>query len=171
MPRTPLWFNKIEEIKSKVEAATAFAFDKIAIADLFNISVRQAANVLDLVGAEKIGGAYIVERRRLISYLNGRAEDGPTREEQDRRKALALKLAEIRAAGPPLRAVRPTTQSASPLPAGVTVVAPGELRVRYHSPDTLLGVILALAELSEMNSLTFADSLEYREPEGEEEGE
>jgi hypothetical protein len=32
-----------------------------------------------------------------------------------------------------------------------------------------LGVILGLAELSEINPLAFADSLEYRTPEGEQE--
>ena len=170
MPRTPSWFNKIEEIKAKIEATTAFAFDRAAISELFNISQRQAANLLDEVGAEKIGGAFIVPRARLLAYLNGRAEESPTRKEQERKVALALKLAEIRAAGPPMRAVRVAqSRPDNPLPPGVSVVGPGELRVVYDSPNAVLGVILGLAELSEINPLAFADSLEYRTPEGEQE--
>jgi hypothetical protein len=169
MPPTPLWFNKIEEIKSKIEAVNTPNFDRSTIAEMFGICYRQAAALSHVMGAEKSGGAFIVPRARLIAYLNGRAEADHTREEQERRKALGLKLAEIRAAGPPLRAARlPGSKSDSPLPAGVSVVGPGELRVLYDSPDTVLGVILALAELSEINSLAFAASLEYRPPEGEE---
>lgn len=171
MPRTPSWFNNIQEIMSKVEATDNWAFDKIAIADCFGINLRQAAKLLDIVGAEKIGGAFIVSRGRLIAYLNGKVEDHPTRKEQERKAELTRKLTELHTAGPPLCAKRPAgSSSGSALPAGVSVVGTGELRVRYDSPDTVLGVILALAELAEINSLAFAESLEYRPPnEGEEE--
>ena len=152
-----------------MEATTSFAFDRAAISALFHVSQRQAANLLDDVGAEKIGGAYIVPRARLLAYLDGRAEDTATRKEQDRKLAVALKLSGIRAAGPPMRAVRVAqSRPDNPLPPGITVVGPGELRVLYDSPNALLGVILGLAELSETNPRAYTASLEFRRPEGEE---
>jgi hypothetical protein len=172
MPRTPSWFNNIQEIRSKVEATDNWAFDKIAIADNFGINIRQASKLLVILGAEKFGGAFIVSRGRLLAYLNGRAEDHPTRKEQERKAELTRKLTELHTAGPPLCAARPIGSNPhSSLPAGVSVVAPGELRVRYDSPDTVLGVILALAELADLNALAFTHSLEYRPTEEEDEEE
>ncbi len=169
MPRTPAWIKKIDEIKAGIEATTSFAFDRARIHDLFGVTQRQAANILETVGAEKIGGAFIVPRARLIAYLDGRAGDDSGRKERERRRALALKLAEIRAAGPRLHAVHVAVpQQESSLPAGVTVTGPGRMEIIYDSPGAVLGVILALAEMSETNSAAFADSLEYKTPEGEE---
>ncbi len=122
MPRTAAWIKKIDAIRASINADPAFAFDRVSIADKFGVSPRQAANILKEVGREKIGGAYITPRARLIAYLDGREEDDSGSREQERRRVLALKLAEIRAAGPRLHAVRAAVSANdTSLPDGVTV--------------------------------------------------
>ncbi len=169
MPRTAAWIKKIDAIRASINADPAFAFDRVSIAEKFGVSSRQAANILRAAGREKVGGAYIVSRAKLIAYLDGRETDDSGAREQERRRVLALKLAEIRAAGPRLHAVRSAvSMDETSLPDGVTVTGPGRMEIVYDSPGAVLGVILALAELSETNATAFADSLEYKTPEGEE---
>lgn len=162
MPRSPAWIQNSRAIQALAESVPSFAFDRAAVAELFQVSQRAAANLLDAMGAEKIGGAFIVPRERLLAYLDGRSDAAPGLKEHQRRHAVLRKLAEIRAAGPPLRAVRAALpRTAGSLPPGVTVVAPGEITIKFdpHALGTLLGIILELAELSERDPAAFAENL------------
>lgn len=172
MPRTPAWIKNLHAIKALAQASQAFAFDRAAVSQMFHVSQRQAAHLLDHMGAERVGGAFIVPRERLLAYLDGRALDDPGQAERQRRQQLAEKLAEIRAAGPPLRAVRAAVAAPpSSLPAGVAVTGPGQIKIQFdpRSPGTVLGAILSLAELAESHPAAFAASLAYHSPEGAEE--
>jgi hypothetical protein len=169
MPRTSAWIKNAEEIIARVKATTVFALDRVMIAELFSVSARQAANILSEAGGEKIGGAFIVPRDRLISYLDGRASDDPGQKERERRRSLSQTLADIRAAGPRLRAVRPSfSEYTSSLPDGVVVTKPGTLEITYDTPELVLGIMLAMAELSERSPAAFAESLEFHPSGGEE---
>lgn len=173
MPRRPAWINRLNEIKALAEASSAFAFDRAALAELFNVSQRQARNLLDEMGAERIGGAYIVSRSILNAYLEGRAVENPGIRELERRESVAQKLIKIREKGPQARAVRAVVPHDSSLPKGVMVTGPGELKINFDSRDpvsSILGIMVAIGEQTELNSVAFADSLKYQPP-GEEEDE
>jgi hypothetical protein len=169
MPRSASWLKKIEEIKSRVEANPSFAYDRADIAKLFNLSQTAAAHVLDIVDAEKKGGALLVPHARLVAFLEGRAEADTACKEQERRKALAERLAERRAAGSPLVAVLPASPRVeNSLPAAVTVTGPGRAEIAYDSPEDFLGVIFALAEFADVDPAGFVDSLNNMSSEGDE---
>ncbi len=168
MPRTPAWLARIDEIRAQIEATDPeifFAFDRATIAEIFGLSQRQAAKILAWSGGQKLGGASIVSRNQLLSFLDRQAAQDESGEERERLQKLVAKLAAIRKQGPQLVAEEPAP-TASLLPKGVSLIGPGALEIRYASPGEVLGIALALARMAEGNPRAFLDALQF-DPEAE----
>lgn len=151
MPPIPAWHGRIPQIRAALTALDAPALDRAQLQQLFGIERRRAQILMAQVLVAQIepprqGRSSRLRREALLAWLDSLEAHRGVGVEIARRLRLRATLAgeQPGVAAPSI----PTPAAASPLglPRGITLAAPGELRLRFASPGELLGAVLALTE-------------------------
>jgi hypothetical protein len=167
MPATPSWHSQIVSIRRTLLAMTATPWlDRPAIERLFGLRARQANYLMRALPGRRLGSAVVVDREALLLHLDELAAPRGVARAATQRKASVLEtLAALKREGRPRPILPPSAPppatARTPLPAGVRIVAPGELAIAYASPEELLGRILGLAQAASANFAAFVQSLEF----------
>ena len=171
MALKPHWYANIPKIRRTVTAMTNTPmFDRQAIQLLFGVKARSANNIMTRLGGYQIGGAHAVSREMLLEKLDALGGSEATTQPEAERKARVVEAIERlrRDAGP--RRVQPlavpvSKSGTSAMPSNARVSAPGEMVIRYSSPEEFLGVINAFAQSAVNDYASFADALATVSPE------
>jgi hypothetical protein len=177
MPATPGWHAHLPTIRRTLAAMTATPWlDRPAIERLFGLRARQANYLMRTLPGRRLGTSVVIDREALLTHLDELAEPrGPASSPVARKASVLEAIAELRRAerprpiAPVLPAPPPPGAKGTSLPAGVRLTAPGELTLRFASPEQLLGQILALAQAASAHFAGFAQSLEFAAPERQDE--
>ncbi len=150
MPAQPSWYLRVPEIVAQLHAPTAPPFlDRPAIESLFRLRRRQAIRLMGVCGGYQVGKTYLVDRASLLRFLEALTRSGVVGEAVDRRRRICEALDEsanlvaARHTRIPVDAVR--RQQAADLPAGIDLVGPGRIEIRYEGATDLLARIADLA--------------------------
>ncbi len=123
--------------------------DRATVEKLFNIRRRRANQILTQMGGYEIGRTALVERGRFLAGLESIAAGEDFQYEERRRTTVLEKLDEARRIVRAKRvriAVSPAAQVPTPeLPPGVSLY-PGELRIAFDTPETLLTRLFELSQ-------------------------
>jgi hypothetical protein len=150
MPPKPSWFHRIAEIREAVASASLAFLDRGDIEELFRVRRRQAVNLLHRLGASPLGTSLVVERARLLAFLDGNMTTDVFRNERRRREHVreALEVARREARGKDVRF--PIASQALPGSLGDLSpeirLAPGELQIRCTGAEDLLQKLYLLSK-------------------------
>jgi len=150
MPAQPAWFHRLPEILEHLHVLPDSYLDRLAVEKLFGVRQRRARQLMALLPGVRIGNAFAIERRALMEWLQRTVEGTPFQTETGRRARVAERLESIRrqTAGrrieisPPPPAVTRFSQS---LAVGIEIV-PGELRIRFRTPEDLAAKLFHLSQ-------------------------
>jgi hypothetical protein len=164
MPAKPSWHAHLPKIRRELTALELPFVDRGAIQTLFGIRRRQANYLMRALGGYQIGRSAVVDRQELLLRLDEMAANRGIAQAESRRKASVLETLDKlrRQAARPRRIVPPPPlprAAASSLPAGIAIASPGELAIRFSSPEELLGRILGLVQSASKDFAGFATSL------------
>jgi len=162
MPAQPRWLADLPKIRRTITAMTATPFlDRLAIERLFGVKSRQANYLMRSLGGYRIGPASVVDRDQLLHQLERMATPRGVSSAATERKARVIERLDAlaREARPRRILAPPPRRPSDPLPPGIRLSAPGEIAIRFASPEELLGLILALAQSASTDFAAFAVSL------------
>jgi hypothetical protein len=151
MPRAAHWLARLPEVRALAAALDSPLLDRGMIEELFGVSRRQAVRLMNGITPPRPGRATLLPREQLLAWLDALAAARPVRGELARRRHLQAELraglaAGRREAGGSRPIAAPPPPDDAGWPGGITLDAPGVLRIRFDSPEELLGRVLALAE-------------------------
>jgi hypothetical protein len=163
MPAKPRWHADVANIRRTVTSMTATPFlDRPAIERLFRVRSRQANYLMRGLGGYKTGTSSWVSREDLLLKLDQMAAPrGVPSAETERKSKVIDNLNKLRLERPRRISAPPPRRSADPLPTGVSISSPGELTIRFTSPEDLLTCILGLAKSATSDFAAFAAGLEH----------
>ena len=166
MPPIPAWYGRIPEIRAALTALDTPELDRAQLQQLFGIERRRAQVLMAQVLMARLepprhGRASRVSRQALLALLDSLEAHRGVGEEIARLLRLRATLAQEQRSAPAPSISLPTPASTPPLgfPQGITLIAPGELRLRFSSPGELLGAVLALTEQYARDPQTFLSAL------------
>jgi len=159
MPPTPAWHGRIPQIRVALTALVAPALDRAQLQQLFGIECRRAQVLMAQIERPRQGRASRVRREALLAWLDLVEMHHGTGEEIARQLRLRARLAGEQRSAPALSIPPPASASPLCLPRGITLEAPGELRLCFSSPGELLGAVLALTEQYARDPQAFLDAL------------
>jgi hypothetical protein len=153
--------HRLPAIRDAVAELASPSLDRGMIEELFGLSRRSALLLMAPLGRAESGKAMLVQRTRLLAWLDHLLATRPVQGEIARKRELREKLAALeREARPPTTPIAPPpVEPGQSWPVGITLAAPGVLTVRFGSPEELLGCVLALAEDAAANYAKFAARL------------
>ena len=161
MPAKPRWHANVARIRQTVSRLSTPFLDRPTIERLFGVKARQANNLMRSLGGYRVGPAALISREDLLLQLDNLAGPRGYAAEATRKSRVVEELEALRT-GPRLRRVaplpRPTHRSS--LPAGVSLLAPGQMTILFSSPEDLLSRILGLAQAASANFAAFAAALD-----------
>lgn len=151
MPAKPSWYPRLAEIIDQIRQLPAPVVDRATVERLFGVRRRRANQIISRMGGYEIGRTALVEKGPLLARLEAIAGGEEFHYEERRRARVHEKLDEARRI---VRAQRVKIQPAAPpppaasspkLPEGVSL-HPGELRIAFDTPETLLTRLFALSQ-------------------------
>jgi hypothetical protein len=122
--------------------------DRATVERMFQVRRRRANQILARMGGYQVGRTGLVDRHIFVANLEAIAAGEDFHYEERRRVRVHEKLAEARRIA---RAKRVKIQPPPPvavgpsLPAGVSI-APGEIRIAFDTPETLLTRLFELSQ-------------------------
>ena len=163
MPSKPRWHADLPHIRKTIESLTSTPFlDRVAIERLFGVRARQANYLMRGLGGYKTGTSSVVKREDLLLRLDQMSSPGGIpKDEADRKAKVIDALNKLRRERPRRIAAPPPRQDTDSLPTGVCISSPGELTIRFTSPEDLLSRILGLAQSASSDFASFTAGLEY----------
>ncbi|BDC48163.1 hypothetical protein F183_A04790 [Bryobacterales bacterium F-183] len=122
--------------------------DRATVERMFQVRRRRANQILARMGGYQVGRTGLVERHIFVANLEAIAAGEEFHYEQRRRVRVHEKLAEARRIA---RAKQVKIQPAAPVPAGPKLpsgvsIAPGEIRIAFDTPETLLTRLFELSQ-------------------------
>ncbi len=156
MPAKPTWYRKIRRICALVEATSTPFLDRAAIEKAFELRARSAQQLMLRIGSERLGGALVVQRDRVLLFLRSAERGLPYLQEVTRRRRVAEVLQEerlgvkARAVRFPLAAPREQGRTIEGLP-GTIRIAPGELRIQCSDARDLFQQLYELSRAIAQN--------------------
>ena len=147
MPDKPLWFHELPVILERFRSMRAPVVGRAVIEAEFGLKRRQAIYLMNKVGGWEAGRTFLVERVKLIAWLEGLARGDDFAIEERRRLRLSESLAEARRTFS-ARQVRIETDSLpgpAGLPGGVELRR-GELRIEFSGVEDLLSKLFDLSK-------------------------
>ncbi len=180
MPPAPAWLARIPAIRAALEGMDAPVLGRAELEKLFGLRRRQALRLLSPLATLEAGRTGWVERERLLGWLGGLQGKKSVVLEQARRQrldeALDRRLGELarektrdRDLARPVALPAPAPDGAGPWPPGIRLAAAegsAELRIRFTTPEDLLGRVLLLAEQAAGDPEAFAARLAAGSEEG-----
>lgn len=162
MPARPRWHADLRKIHHTVSALSAPFLDRPTVERLFGVKARQANNLMRGLGGYRIGPATVISREDLLLQLDKLAGPRGYAAEATRKSRVVEELDVLRTASRPRRvAPAPRPSHRSSLPAGVSILVPGQMTILFSSPEDLLTHILGLAQSASTNFAAFAAALDY----------
>lgn len=122
--------------------------DRATVERMFRVRRRRANQILARMGGYQVGRTGLVERQIFVSNLEAIAAGEDFHYEERRRVRVHEKLAEARRIAKAKRVkiqAPPVAPAAPSLPAGVSV-SPGEIRIAFDTPETLLTRLFELSQ-------------------------
>lgn len=124
--------------------------DRATVELLFGVRRRRANQIIARMGGYEVGRTALVERERFLAGLEAIAAGDEFHYEERRRARVHEKLDEarriVRAQKVRIQAAPSSTKPAGPpLPQGVSL-HPGEIRIAFDSPETLLTRLFELSQ-------------------------
>lgn len=124
--------------------------DRATVERMFQVRRRRANQILARMGGYQVGRTGLVDRHIFVSNLEAIAAGEDFHYEERRRVRVHEKLAEARriarAKRVKIQPPPPPAAAAGPaLPTGVSI-APGEIRIAFDTPETLLTRLFELSQ-------------------------
>ena len=167
MPPAPAWLSRLPEIRATLERLDTPVLGRAEIEKLFGLRRRQALRLLAPLATLEAGRTALVPRARLLAWLDSLAGKKTVALEQARRCRLDAALdTQLETLAREAKARRRVVDLPEPAadgeswPSGISLSAPGELRIRYERAEDLLGRVLALTELAAGDPDRFAARVE-----------
>jgi len=163
MPAKPRWYSELPHIRRTLAAMDSPIIDRAVIERLFSIKRRQANYIMSKLGGYVSGSSVVIRREDLLLKLTDLAGSRGVPKAETQRKARVIEaLNAVKSAPRPRRIpAPPPRRPRDPLPAGVSISAPGEMRIVFSSPETLLSTILGVVQSASADFANFAAGLEY----------
>lgn len=162
MPATPRWQANIVRIRESIASLSAPFLDRKTVERIFGIKARQANYLMRGLGGYKVGPASVISREDLLQQLDKMSGPRGYAAEVRRKSHVIEELDSLRISARPRRvSVPPRAATRSSLPAGVTILSPGQLSISFKSPEDLLSSILGLAQSASANFAAFASALDF----------
>lgn len=121
--------------------------DRATVERMFQVRRRRANQILARMGGYQVGRTGLVDRHIFVSNLEAIAAGEDFHYEERRRVRVHEKLAEARRIAKAKRVkIAPAPVAVGPsLPDGVSI-APGEIRIAFDTPETLLTRLFELSQ-------------------------
>lgn len=150
MPAKAQWLLRVPEILEELSALDVPVVDRAVCERLFRVRRRRAIDLMRSFGGYQAGRTFLVDRPKLVALLEQIRDSPDYNLEWQRKDRLADRLEAIRRLRAGARVAVPVkaevlTRRLPDLPEGVGL-SPGELRVKFDSPEELLGKLFALAQ-------------------------
>jgi hypothetical protein len=165
MPTKPRWHPKLARIRRELIALVDQPdVDRATIERMFGIRARQANNIMRSFDGRKTGHRDHIDRLQLIERLDELAapKGVASAATKQKRTVIASYNALLRRERPRRIAPPPPPPEPTLLPSGVAITAPGEMAIKFSTPEELLSAIMAMAESANKDFAGFEMSLEYR---------
>lgn len=150
MPAKPLWYNRIDQVVSDLQALPGPWVDRRTVEDLLGVGPRRAQQIMAPCIAATLGNAAVADRDSLVAHLERLAAGDDVQYELRRRQRFAATYARLREE----RLRQPQVLIAAPssverlrladLPDGVAVTS-GRITITFSDPTEALEKLLALA--------------------------
>ena len=148
MPAQPSWFVRIPEMLECLRKPSSPPFlDRPAVERLFGVGRRQAIRLMGGCSGYQIGKTFLVDTRAVIEFLSVIETSGAGEQARVRKNRVAAALEDgagrvaARQILVPRRGVGPNPGG---LPAGIAVLGPGRVEIRYQSAEDLLARVVEL---------------------------
>ena len=168
MPPLPRWYADLPRIRRELEAIpeSHTTIDRATFQVLFGVKARRANTLMGTVKGRRVGSGIEVFRSDLIAWID--TMTGPrgvaTAEIQQKLRSDAFINTLQRKARPKRIPSPPPKPVGATLPAGVRMIAPGELLITFSTPEELCSRNLALAHAAVEDFASFAAALEFLPP-------
>lgn len=163
MPPKPRWFAHLPQIRRQLEALPeSCPLDRQAVERLFGVKPRQANNLMSLFAGYTVGQSFALSRSDLLSRIDEMARPGGVAHKEIQQKiraVTALNALQQQAQPRRIPAPPPPPPTGAPLPTGVHLLAAGQIRIDFTTPEELLSRILALSQSAVSDFAAFASSL------------
>jgi hypothetical protein len=167
MPPKPRWYANIPQIRRRLETMPeSCPLDRKAVEMLFGVKARQANNLMIKFAGYAVGQSIALSRTDLLARIDEMSgPSGVARAViQEKRRAVSYFNAEERKVRPKKIPLPPPKPVGAPLPAGVRLVAAGQILIEFTDPEELLSRNLALSQSAITDFASFAAGLEYGHP-------
>ena len=150
MPAKPSWLNKIDDVLRKLQTLPRPFVDRATVELLLGVGRRRAQQIMAPCVMDRVGTNGLADRDAFIAHLRRLAEGGEGYYERQRRRKVAVALAEWRKERlerPQLLVEAPVqvlAQELENLPDGVRL-EPGRITVTFEQAQQALEKLLALA--------------------------
>ncbi len=147
MPDKPSWFLEIPSILERLRSMRAPVVGRAVIESEFGLKRRQAIYLMNKVGGWQAGRTFLIERLKLVEWLEGQARGEDFAIEERRRSRLHASLAEARRtfSARQIRIESGSLPSAEGLPDGIELRR-GELRIEFAGAEDLLKKLFELSQ-------------------------
>ena len=150
MPAKAQWLFRVPEILAELSALDVPVVDRAVCERLFRLRRRRAIDLIRCIGGYQAGRTFLVDRPKLVAQLEQIRDGSDFQMEWRRKQRLAEQLDAMRRMQTGARvviALEPGVllQRLPELPAGVGL-SPGELHIRFQSPEELLSKLFALVQ-------------------------
>jgi hypothetical protein len=150
MPAKPTWLMRVPEILEVLRGSPVPFLTRAALESLFQLQRRQTIYLLRRLGGYQIGKAFVIDRQRLIDWLEGLTAGHELRWEGERRRRVEEVVEQARSE----TSARRITIQAPPsslnttlggLPPGISL-KPGELKIQFYGTEDLLRQLFELSQ-------------------------
>jgi len=150
MPAKAQWLLRVPEILEELAALDVPVVDRAVCERLFRLRRRRAIDLMRAFGGYQAGRTFLIDRPKLAAQLEQIHASPDFKMEWQRKQRLAERLEAIRRLQTGARVSIPVaaevlSQRLPDLPPGVGL-SPGELHIRFESPEELLSKLFALAQ-------------------------
>ena len=138
--------------------------DRPAFERLFGVRRRQAIRLMGSCEGYQVGKTFLVDRAAVVAYLAAVEGSGVGEHERVRKRRVLAALEESagQAAARRVRVPRPPALDAAALPAGISLVAPGRLEIRYTTAEALLARVVELVTAATQDFPAFCATYERK---------
>jgi len=150
MPAKAQWLLRVPEILEELAALDVPVVDRAVCERLFHLRRRRAIDLMRAFGGYQAGRTFLIDRPKLAAQLEQIRTSPDFKMEWQRKQRLWERLEAIRRLQTGARVAIPVaaevlSRRLPDLPPGVGL-SPGELHIRFESPEELLSKLFALAQ-------------------------
>lgn len=169
MPAQPVWYHRLQEIRTELEELGIEYLDRLTVEKLFGVRERRARQIMRGLPCVRVGNAIAVGRSALMQFLEGIGAGERFQREMGRRVRVVEELERTRrqlsARGVSIPASAELRNTTTLQLAEGTQLRQGELRITFHSAEDLATQLFVLSQAMANDWTTFRRAVESQ-PEG-----